>query len=404
MTEILQRYGSRFALWGVLFILASRLAQANDPHQVGLVVVHGNGQVTSQCITFQGEEISGYELLEQSNLDLNIDASNSMGATICRLDGEGCNYPQDDCFCQCQSSRNCIYWSYWHLDDGQWQYSSLGSSSYSLHGGEVQGWVWSKGNVGSSAEKAPPQTSFEAICAPAPTDTPIPTETVTPSATATASSTATNTPQPPTVTPTFEATHSPHPFDEVGLATPPPMTPTVELLATSQPTMTVETPTHTPTPPLPNQTEEKVAAVSPVETLLVQATLTPTPSPTATELVKLATVDNNITQPSPTPLEILPTPTLALTLPAPLPSLTPLAKLGAAKEGDSPEVKLASAETSPTLVVEKRRVMAADSPSESSSWLIFGTMASLGLLLLLVLPVILLMVGGLIWWIKGYEQ
>jgi len=378
MAQFLQRYASRFALWGLLFMLASRLAQANDPHQVGLVVVHGNGEVTTQCVAFQGEEINGYELLEQSNLDLNIDASNSLGATICRLDGEGCNYPQDDCFCQCQSSKSCIYWSYWHLNGGQWQYSSLGSSSYTLHGGEVQGWVWGKGSVGSSADKAPPETSFEAICAPPPTDTPTPTATATPSATETAtpSPTATNTPQPPTVTPTQHAANSMNTFDEVGLVAPlPTITPTTELLATSPPTMTA-TPKPQDTPmPL------AVATSSPTQTA--------SPSPTATTLAQLAAATPVA---SSTPWEVLPTTTRHEILPSPTATFTPQPQR---------EIALVAVATVPPLTIEKRRIISTDNPPESSSWFIFSTLASLLLLLVLALPVILLLIGGVVWWLRS---
>jgi len=373
------QFRARFAWWVFLFILATRLVQANDPRQVGLVVVHGDGTVTSQCLTFQGEEISGYELLEQSQLDLNIDASNSMGATICRLDGEGCNYPQDDCFCQCQSSRNCIYWSYWHLEDGQWQYSSLGASTVLLHGGEVQGWVWSKGSVGSSADKAPPSTSFEAICAPPPTDTPTPTETATvlPSPTDTASPTITSTPNPPTLTP--HPVNTPHEFDAVGLAT----TPT----ATKTPTFIVTTATVTPTltPMQENQ-------VTPQPTALLAVTASPTPSPTATEpiTVTVAATEVATVLPSPTPPQISPTATRYEILPTPIPIVLAVMT--------TPPVVA----TLPPLAIEKRRVSPAE--SSDSSWLIFGSLASMLLLFMLTLPLMGLMVGGVVWWVGGRKR
>jgi hypothetical protein len=391
--QFIQQSRSRFALWIFLFILASRLAQANDPHQVGLVVVHGDGAVTSQCLTFQGEEISGYELLEQSKLDLNIDASNSMGATICRLDGEGCNYPQDDCFCQCQSSRNCIYWSYWHLEGGQWQYSSLGASTILLHGGEVQGWVWSKGSVGSSADKAPPSTSFEAICAPPPTDTPIPTETatatLTPRPTDTASPTATDTPNPPTLTPTSHPANTTHEFDEVGLATTPTITPT----ATNTPTITVATATVTPTPtPIHESRVTPQPAVSPA------ATASPTPSPTATEPVTLSVAASQVAPalPSPTRLEILPTATRPETLLTPTPPLPPPESRGG--------IALSAVATLPPLAIEKRHVSPTDSSAENTTWLIFGSLASMLLLFMLALPLMLLMLGGVVWWVGGRKK
>lgn len=193
------------ALWLVLCTgLGVTLAQADSPNRAALVVVHGNGQVVSQCVEFAEESISGYELLERSGLDLGVELA-GMGATVCRIDNEGCNFPADDCFCRCQGE-SCVFWIYWHLVGNAWQFSGLGASSYRVSNGDVEGWVWGEGSPGGGGA-APPEVSFAEVCA-APTKTPAP-----PTHTPTPTTTDTPTPTPePTGTPTPEPAPRIHHF------------------------------------------------------------------------------------------------------------------------------------------------------------------------------------------------
>ena len=181
-------------------------AQASN--QAGLVIVHGDGRLISRCISFGEAQISGYELLQRANLDLNVEV-NGIGAAICRLDGEGCNYPQQSCFCGTEGD-SYRYWSYWQLSDGGWQYANLGATNTQVQPGEVQGWLWGEGANNTVAP--PPLVTFAEICLP-PTATPTATATVTPAPTGTPMPPATVTPAPtetvtalPTVLPTATST------------------------------------------------------------------------------------------------------------------------------------------------------------------------------------------------------
>ncbi len=127
------------------------------------MVVHGNGETVTRCIEFGEEEISGYELLERAGLKMAVEAV-GMGVGMCRLDGEGCSFPAERCFCQCMSSE-CVYWSYWLHEEGEWRYSSLGASSIQVQDGDMQAWVWSEGRIGLEAEMAPPEMTLADICA-----------------------------------------------------------------------------------------------------------------------------------------------------------------------------------------------------------------------------------------------
>ncbi len=146
-----------FAVW----LLGATPASAQDGAQAGLVIVHGDDSVTTQCVAFAEESITGAELLVRSGLDVAMEAS-SMGATICRLDGQGCDYPQESCFCQCEGSP-CVYWSYWRLGSEGWTYSNLGAGNATVRAGDVDGWRWGEGRIDRA--ESPPAITFDEICA-----------------------------------------------------------------------------------------------------------------------------------------------------------------------------------------------------------------------------------------------
>ena len=137
-------------------------AQEGD-NRAGLVIVHGDGSVVQQCVAFTEESISGYELLQRGGAALSVEAG-GFGATVCSIDGEGCSYPAESCFCQCQSSP-CIYWSYWRQQaEGAWRYQPLGAGNTQVRDGDVEAWRWAAGTRSSAVE--PPAVRFDDICAP----------------------------------------------------------------------------------------------------------------------------------------------------------------------------------------------------------------------------------------------
>jgi hypothetical protein len=103
-----------------------------------------------------------------------------MGITVCKIEGEGCAYPSEPCFCQCMGGSDCAYWNYFYRDPGQaeWTYSALGAVLRRVQPGSVEAWVWGDGHSPPAAD-----LTFQAICVP-PTLTSTPTsEAQTPVAT-----------------------------------------------------------------------------------------------------------------------------------------------------------------------------------------------------------------------------
>lgn len=209
--------GKQIALLSLLLMsLLSGLVLAEEPNRAGLVILFGDGRVETRCVTFEGEQISGADLLAQSGLEVVVDTSSGLGISVCQIEGEGCAYPTESCFCQCMGRSNrCTYWNYFYREAGEtaWTYSALGAALRKVRPGSVEAWVWGDGHT-------PPAESltFEAICAPPPatvTATSEPTLAVPTSVAAT----PTRIPPSPTVRPpTPTLTPGPAPVNETRLS------------------------------------------------------------------------------------------------------------------------------------------------------------------------------------------
>ncbi len=217
------------AFWLGLVMLAwlgASDSAAQAPNRAGLVVQHGDGTVRVACVTFEEPEISGAELLRRSGLDVVVAVES--GLMVCAIEGEGCQYPAEPCFCQCQGQGPCTYWSYWHLDSqrGEWAYSSLGAGAYKVRNGDVDGWRWGSGTPGRAS--APPVMTFEEVCGPPSLQaSPTPAPTASPAASPTPTNSlrvmpsVTPAPPPPAATrprftPTVAPTPTPASVEEAG--------------------------------------------------------------------------------------------------------------------------------------------------------------------------------------------
>ena len=135
------------------------LVRAQDPNRVAVIVRLDDNEVATQCVAFSEDQISGYEALQRSGLQIAADFD-ARGGTVCQIDDVGC--PADDCFCQCQGGPDCVYWSYWHQNDSSWEYARLGASTYKVSDKSIEGWSWGPGSL--SQAKEPPLVSFDELC------------------------------------------------------------------------------------------------------------------------------------------------------------------------------------------------------------------------------------------------
>ena len=296
------------ALWAAVFLLTVLGwpgAEAQGPNRVGLVVQFGDGSYTTRCVEFSEPQISGYDVLLRSGLDIKAAVSGAPGVLICGIEGEGC--PASDCMCDFPPN----YWSYWHLVDGEWLYSQLGASGYMVSPGDVEGWNWGEGHP-------PIAIPLEQICVPPATDTPPPTQTPT----ATSTPTATWTPLPPTATSTWTPlpTWTPSPTE---LPTAIPATATIAPSDTPWPSATAApTADDTSTPVPPTATATPTWTPPPPTITPQKATETPAVASRETKLPPSATPSVGPSSPTPLPTHLvaatLPvTPGLTVTIPRP---------------------------------------------------------------------------------------
>ena len=113
-------------------------------NRAGLVVQGPDNTTQTYCIAFEGDTISGLDLLVKSGLPLKVQAYGGMGAEVCQIGATGCDYPNQACACQSYGP-NGLYWSYHHLQDNKWKASITGAGSYQVYPGDVEGWAWSDG-------------------------------------------------------------------------------------------------------------------------------------------------------------------------------------------------------------------------------------------------------------------
>lgn len=186
--------------------LAAQLAPASGQapeNRAGLVIQFGDGRVATYCVRFGEPSITGLELLNRSGLRPVAEVG-GLGSAVCSIDGQGCAYPAQSCFCQCQGAA-CAYWNYLHLIDGAWRYSPVGASGYSVTDGAVDGWAWGD-------QAAPPVYTLDQICSESanqqaggltsqPTSHPTREPAIEPTSQRVSES-ATTPPTPPTVAPT----------------------------------------------------------------------------------------------------------------------------------------------------------------------------------------------------------
>jgi hypothetical protein len=145
-------------------LLPSTPVVAQERGQAGLVIVEAGGSSREICVDLPEGQGSGYDLLVEAGLAIQSDQA-AMGAIICSIEGTGCDFPAESCFCQCESGP-CTYWSYWRQDEaGEWQYANVGASGSHVKAGGMEAWVWGEGTTATAPE--PPALVFADVCSAA---------------------------------------------------------------------------------------------------------------------------------------------------------------------------------------------------------------------------------------------
>ena len=155
-----------FAALGLMLCFSISVSVATADGEAGLVVQDGD-QVRTYCIAFQGDGITGAELLTRAGLTFDAYGGGS-GLALCSIGARGCGDSSSfaSCFCECQGG-DCTYWGFFTRQYGKgWVYSSLAFNLLRAKDGDVHGWKWGKG--GPNSAPAPQDVTFEQICGHSP--------------------------------------------------------------------------------------------------------------------------------------------------------------------------------------------------------------------------------------------
>jgi hypothetical protein len=140
-------------------------AVAADTATTTAVIVIDTGSSAGAITVDVGSGMSGLAALQRvANVTTLSFAGN--GGAVCAIDGVGNDATQSACLV----GPNSQYWAYFHSSGGAgaWTYSPVGAGSFTVHGGDVEGWRYGTGQKpGASAVFCDYVT-----CAPPPTTAP----------------------------------------------------------------------------------------------------------------------------------------------------------------------------------------------------------------------------------------
>jgi hypothetical protein len=162
-------------------------AAATGPH-AALVIETGTRDLRL-CVALDAPDVTGIHLIELAGAQQNLSYGfGSGGQAVCRLAGVG---PQgDDCFADYPD-----FWGYWRGDGhGGWTWSSTGAASSAVLDGDLNGWVWGRGDTGTTHARPPSLTVGDVCVVSSPSAAPAASPSTRPKPSGTASASRTSTP------------------------------------------------------------------------------------------------------------------------------------------------------------------------------------------------------------------
>jgi hypothetical protein len=109
-----------------------------------VVVDHGGGRSSQRCVGFDGEQITGEDLMTRSGVQFQAQTFSGIGKAVCQLDNEPAQFTE--CF-----PKDKPYWAlYVSHDGGTWEQPQTGYTGVTLKNGDALGWEY------ESATASPP--------------------------------------------------------------------------------------------------------------------------------------------------------------------------------------------------------------------------------------------------------
>jgi hypothetical protein len=130
-----------FAVIAIAPPLATTGAGAADSTTTAVIVIDTGAAVRAVTLDVGGG-MSGLAALQRV-ASVTTYGFGGIGGAVCKIDGVGNEATQSDCLV----GPNNAYWAYFHSAGGatSWSYSPVGAGSYTLHGGDVDGWRYGTG-------------------------------------------------------------------------------------------------------------------------------------------------------------------------------------------------------------------------------------------------------------------
>jgi hypothetical protein len=132
-------------------------------HHAALVVEHSDGRVIRVCIGFDGETISGDQLLASSGVEAATAGTAAFGKEVCQVDGEPATYPNT-----CWTTTSPYWVVFVSRGGGAWTASNLGVSSQVFANGDAEGLRY---DPQSGPEPPPPSPQGTCVLTAAPSAT-----------------------------------------------------------------------------------------------------------------------------------------------------------------------------------------------------------------------------------------
>ena len=152
------------ALIGTTTTGGARAVAADNSTTTAVIVIDTGSSVRAITVDV-GSGMTGLAALQRV-ADVSVLSFAGNGGAVCAIDGFGNQATQAGCLV----GPNGQYWAYFHSSGGAgaWSYSPVGAGSFTVHGGDVEGWRY---GTGAKPAASPVFCEYVTCAAPPPATT-----------------------------------------------------------------------------------------------------------------------------------------------------------------------------------------------------------------------------------------
>ena len=183
------------AICGAVALAAAAFLASVDAQSASqlLLIVDTGTDIDTFCVEASIDEMSVGELMALADLDY-VSVDEDEGVAVCRIGDVGCDYPNEDCHCDCEDGGSCVAWHFWVWEDNAWISTGRTDGDRVVASGDIVAWVF------GSADAEPPIIALAEVCG-SPSEQTASALGATPESGITIPAEPTETPEDPTETP-----------------------------------------------------------------------------------------------------------------------------------------------------------------------------------------------------------